>query len=184
MSIHKKLMQARVKLHSMNLKKSGRNDFAKYNYFELGDFMPHALSILAELNVCGYVSFSEDTASLKLIDADDNSEIVITSPMRDAALKGAHPVQCMGAVQTYMRRYLWVAALEILEHDAIDSAKPAAGNEASKPEKRTLTPANKNIWDRAKKVFKEEGSLAKVLENFIVSPEHQQQLINECKDAA
>ena len=82
MSIHKKLMEARVQLHSMNLKKTGRNDYAKYNYFELGDFMPHALQILAGLSVCGYVSFTEDVASLKLIDTEDNSEITITSPMR------------------------------------------------------------------------------------------------------
>jgi hypothetical protein len=33
-------------------------------------------------------------------------------------------VQNLGAVQTYIRRYLWVAALEIVEHDALDSSKP------------------------------------------------------------
>jgi hypothetical protein len=42
--------------------------------------------------------------------------------MSSAALKGCHEVQNLGAVQTYLRRYLWVAALEIVEHDAIDSA--------------------------------------------------------------
>jgi hypothetical protein len=42
--------------------------------------------------------------------------------MSEAALKGCHPVQNLGAVQTYIRRYLWVAALEIVEHDAVDSS--------------------------------------------------------------
>jgi hypothetical protein len=39
-------------------------------------------------------------------------------------------VQNIGAVETYQRRYLWVAALEIVEHDALDATtgkdKPAA----------------------------------------------------------
>jgi hypothetical protein len=42
--------------------------------------------------------------------------------MSTAALKGCHEVQNLGAVQTYLRRYLWVAALEIVEHDALDSS--------------------------------------------------------------
>jgi hypothetical protein len=45
--------------------------------------------------------------------------------MSSAALKGCHEVQNLGAVQTYLRRYLWVAALEIVEHDAIDASEGA-----------------------------------------------------------
>jgi hypothetical protein len=41
--------------------------------------------------------------------------------MGSAALKGCHEVQNIGAVETYQRRYLWVAALEIVEHDALDA---------------------------------------------------------------
>ena len=168
----------------MNLKKTGRNDFAKYNYFELGDFMPHALSILAELNVCGYVSFTEEIASLTLIDTEDNSQVVITSPMRNATLKGAHDIQCMGAVQTYMRRYLWVAALEIVEHDMIDSSKPIADVEKNKDSKKTLTPESKTAWEKAKASFKARGNLENVLKHVIISKEHQNQLMEECEDEA
>jgi hypothetical protein len=32
----------------------------------------------------------------------------------------------LGAVQTYIRRYLWVAALEIVEHDVVDASAGAA----------------------------------------------------------
>jgi len=46
----------------------------------------------------------------------------ITSPMAEANLKGAHPIQNLGAVETYTRRYLWVTAMEIVEHDALDSS--------------------------------------------------------------
>jgi hypothetical protein len=43
--------------------------------------------------------------------------------MGSAALKGCHEVQNIGAVETYQRRYLWVTAMEIVEHDALDSSE-------------------------------------------------------------
>ena len=46
--------------------------------------------------------------------------------MGSAALKGCHEVQNIGAVETYQRRYLWVAALEIVEHDALDATTGSA----------------------------------------------------------
>lgn len=123
MSVYKKLMQARIRLHSMEIKKSGRNDFAKYNYMELADFLIPAQQIFHELELCGVVSFSADTASLTITDIETDKAIVITSPMGSAALKGCHEVQNIGAVETYQRRYLWVTALEIVEHDAIDASE-------------------------------------------------------------
>jgi len=41
--------------------------------------------------------------------------------MGSAALKGCHEVQNIGAVETYQRRYLWVTAMEIVEHDVLDA---------------------------------------------------------------
>jgi hypothetical protein len=41
--------------------------------------------------------------------------------MSSAALKGCHEVQNLGAVQTYLSRYLWVSVLHIVEHDALDA---------------------------------------------------------------
>lgn len=121
-SVHKKLMQARIKLQNLEIKKSGENKFAGYKYMELGDFTPHIQSICAELGLCGTVSFTADLATLTIVDTDDDSFVLFTSPMGSAALKGCHEVQNIGAVETYQRRYLWVAAMEIVEHDALDSS--------------------------------------------------------------
>ena len=131
MSVHKKLMQARVKLQSIEMKKSGLNKFAGYSYFELGDFIPHVQTIFNDLGLCGVVTFSTEYAQLCITDVDDGTVIVITSPMAEANLKGAHPIQNLGAVLSYQRRYLWMAALELVEGDPIDSAPPV---EAPKPE--------------------------------------------------
>lgn len=120
MSVHKKLMQARIELQSRPMVKTGLNKFANYTYFELGDFLPTVQQIFNELGLCGIVSFAPDVAKLTIVDVDGGGEIVITSPMSEANLKGCHPIQNLGAVETYTRRYLWVTALEIVEHDAVE----------------------------------------------------------------
>jgi len=131
MSVHKKLMAARVKLQSIDMKKSGMNKFAGYSYFELGDFIPHVQTIFNDLGLCGVVSFNTEYAQLCITDVEDNSVIVVTSPMAEANLKGAHPIQNLGAVLSYQRRYLWMAALELVEGDAIDSAPPMEAPKAA-----------------------------------------------------
>ena len=123
MSIHEKLSDAREHFHELELKKTGHNKFAGYKYFELGDFLIPALKVLKIYGIVSVISFGKEVATMKLIDIDKPDDFIeITSPMSSAALKGAHEIQNLGAVQTYLRRYLWVAALEIVEHDAIDSS--------------------------------------------------------------
>ena len=127
-SVHKKLMQARIKLQATPLKNSGLNKFAGFQYFELGDFLPQIQQIFSEIGLCGVVSFDTQLATLTITDTEDGSNIVLTSPMAEANLKGVHPIQNMGAVETYSRRYLWVTALEIVEHDALDATTGRKGD--------------------------------------------------------
>lgn len=121
MSVTKKLMQARIELQGVQLKKTGLNKFSNYSYFELEDFLPNVQVIFNKVGLCGIVSFASDLAKITITDVDDGSFVEITSPMADAQLKGTTPVQNLGAVHTYLRRYLWVTAMEIVEHDALDS---------------------------------------------------------------
>ena len=123
MSVLAKLNEARKQFHAAKIKKTGRNTFAGYDYFELADFLVPALQIFDNLKLSAVVSFGVDLATMTLTDLEDGSQFAITSPMSTANLKACHAVQNLGAVQTYLRRYLWVAALEIVEHDAIDSSQ-------------------------------------------------------------
>jgi hypothetical protein len=123
MSVYKKLQDARIQLQNTKLSKSGKNKFAGYEYFELGDFLPAIQNICQKVGLCGVVSFNTDMAYLTIYDTDggDGDFATFTSPMSSAALKGCHDVQNLGAVQTYLRRYLWTNAFEIVEHDALDA---------------------------------------------------------------
>lgn len=152
MSVYSKLNQARTELQRQELKKSGRNKFAGYNYFELGDFLPAVQEIFANIGLCGIVSYGSDQASLTITDCENPENfVIVTSPMSSASLKGAHDIQNLGAVQTYLRRYLWVTAMEIVEHDELDATlgaakdtvKPtSAKEEASKGRQRSYTPGD------------------------------------------
>ena len=126
--VHRKLSAARKKFHTLALKKTGKNTFAGYDYFELGDFLIPALDVFDEVGLCATISFDRELATMTIRDLDNPEDtILITSPMGSAALKGCHEVQNIGAVETYQRRYLWVAALEIVEHDALDKTTGKAG---------------------------------------------------------
>jgi hypothetical protein len=129
MNVYQKLNAARDQFHSQKLKKSGHNKFANYYYFELGDFIIPALQIFHEVGLTSVISFGDEIASMIIVNTNDPKEtICINSPMSTAALKGCHEVQNLGAVQTYLRRYLWVAALEIVEHDALDATTGRKGD--------------------------------------------------------
>ena len=126
MSVYKKLQQARMLLQGTKLTKSGKNKFAGYEYFELGDFLPAIQKICHDVGLCGAVSFTEHMAYLQINDVEDGTSIMFTSPMSSASLKGCHDVQNLGAVISYLRRYLWVNAFEIVEHDALDATMGAS----------------------------------------------------------
>lgn len=128
MNVFKKLQEARVKLHGTSLNKSGKNSFAKFNYFELADFIPTVTKIFNDLGLCGIVSFSASDAFLTVynVDGEKDDFVTFTSPLVMASMDRVQPIQSLGATHTYMRRYLWLMAMEIVENDAVDAAEPAA----------------------------------------------------------
>jgi hypothetical protein len=128
MSVYKKLQQARSKLNQTKLTKSGKNAFAKFNYFELSDFMPAITNIFNDIGLCGVVSFTNDSAYLTIYDVegDERAFVTFTSPLVLANMDRIQAIQSMGASHTYYRRYLYLMALDLVENDLIDSVEPQA----------------------------------------------------------
>ena len=99
MNVYQKLNLAREKFHASEIKKSGHNKFAGYNYFELSDFVVPALKIFKEVELTSVIRFEADIATMEIVNNEKPEDrIYITSPMSEAALKGCHPVQNLGAV--------------------------------------------------------------------------------------
>ncbi len=156
-----------MQLQSKKLNKSGHNKFAGYQYFELGDFMPTVNQIFDEVGLCGVVSFGQEIATLSIYDIDGGEPIIIHSPMRDANIKGCHPIQNLGAVETYTRRYLWVTAMEIVEHDALDSSQPVDTKQVKSPQAsaKSITKDYFESMDEEQQAFI-RGEAEKMLEQY------------------
>lgn len=136
MNIYEKLIEARLKIQANGIKKSGRNDYSKYDYFTLKDIIERVVPLCSELKMLPVISFTAESATLEIIDAEKPAEkIVITSPMSRAALKGCHEVQNLGAVQSYLRRYLYMAAFDIdeCEGESVDGAEPPVQQKTPPP---------------------------------------------------
>lgn len=126
-NVFQKLLEARVKFLNAGVKKSGKNMHLKFTYFELEDIVPVATPIFAELGLLPLVNFTDEAATMTLVNTDEPSEIIqFTSPMRNIEGNAAtNAVQALGASETYQRRYLYMAALDITESDALDGAAGA-----------------------------------------------------------
>lgn len=166
MNVYQKLNLAREKFHQSEIKKSGYNSFAKYSYFELGDFVVPALKIFKEVGLLSVTSFQAEDAWMRIYNVEKPEEVItITSPMSEAVLKGNHAIQNLGAVQTYMRRYLWLTALEIVEHDALDAITGSEIKEAPKKVEKTVEGIK--ITDEEQKIPSNEDEQRAFVESMI-----------------
>jgi hypothetical protein len=144
MTVFKKLQKARRMVLESGIEKTGHNKFSNYKYFELGDFIPVAHKIFDEVGLCGVVSFG-DRATLTIFNADEPGAVEFATPIVYAENAKGQAIQSLGSTHTYLRRYLWLLALELVENDVIDSLpqeeKPKA---VEKPvEKPAAKPAEK-----------------------------------------
>lgn len=122
MNIFEKIQTVRVDLAKNGLKKGKKNEYAGYTYYELSDFLPRIMQLCSEQKIFPVVSFTAETATLTVYDCEKpEAKVEITTPMSTAQLKACHPVQNLGAVQTYLRRYLYIAMFEIVESDKIEA---------------------------------------------------------------
>jgi hypothetical protein len=138
MNVYEKLQSARVKLQNTTIKKSGKNKYANFEYFELSDFLPHVNEIFNEHKLTSVFNITSEVATLEVINSEKPEEkISFCSPLVNADVKGAIGIQQLGATHTYFRRYMYLIALEIVEHDMVD-ALPQSGKEQTQTQ-NTIT---------------------------------------------
>ena len=133
MNIYEKVQKIKVELLDCKLKKSGKNKFAGFEYYELGDIMPDIIRLCDKYKVCTSISFNLDLAMLSAFDSEDDKScvgadrrIVVTTPTAELIIKGSNAIQALGGMQTYMRRYLYMAMFDICENDTFDAVSGKA----------------------------------------------------------
>lgn len=178
-NVYEKLAEARVMLQNKKLKKSGYNKYGDFNYFELSDFLPSVNEIFAQLKLCSQFSLTKeiydgnetnDVAKLFVINTEEPSDVLLfSSPVAEANMKGAVAIQQLGAMHTYMRRYLWLIAMEICENDEIDATSGKQPETA--PKQATATTERKASPKQIEVISKvySGDNLKKLLDNNGVS---------------
>ena len=134
-NVYQKLLRARSEFLKANIEKTGKNMHLSFKYFELEDIVPTAIKVFEEVGLVSVVNFTEDTAIMRVVNTDKTDEIVefiapfnqIKPIVSNTGKQATNEMQALGSSITYMRRYLYMIALDICESDEID------GNLGSKP---------------------------------------------------
>lgn len=152
MNIYQKLLKARAMFLEADVKKTGKNMHLSFKYFELEDIVPTATRIFGEVGIVPLVNFTADTATMTMVNTDNPEETVtFVSPFNQIApivsntgKQATNEMMALGSSITYMRRYLYMIALDICESDGIDAnagvpapaAAPAPKAPPATPEQR------------------------------------------------
>lgn len=117
-----KVNEVKEAIAKANLKKTWKNAFAKFDYYELWDFLPFLIEQCNEKWIFNHISFEENKATLEIINCEVPSQTIKFSiPTTEIELKGCNKIQALWGVQTYCRRYLYITAYDICESDSFDA---------------------------------------------------------------
>lgn len=135
MNVYQKIQRVRAELVKLNLKKTGKNTYSNFTYYELGDFLPSLNKLMDQYGL--YTRFviqskngnSPEKAVLEVRNtAKPEEKEVFYSETAEVRIGqksngtgGADPIQNLGGKITYMRRYLLMNAFEIVETDRVDT---------------------------------------------------------------
>ena len=121
-SLYQKLADIKLEISKAEIKKSGVNKYSGFTYYELADILPAIITLCQKYGVYTYTSYNNDMACLTAVNTDNPVEtFTITSPMRTFELKGTNAIQVLGGIETYSRRYLYLAMFDIVESDSFDA---------------------------------------------------------------
>lgn len=166
MNVRQKLAKARLYFLNRKVAKTGKNMHLEFKYFELEDIVPVAIRIFANVGLTSFTDFNGETASMTVLNTDNPEEpgITFTLPYREnkpiisnQGKEVTNPMQALGASTTYLRRYLWMMALDITEPDEVDanlgSEDVESGEEppAPAPKEKPKAPATSAERKAAKK---------------------------------
>lgn len=137
-NIYQKLIKAREQFLNADIQKTGKNMHLSFKYFELDDIVPTAIRIFATVGLVPVVNFTTDTATMTIVNTDNPEDTVafvapfnqIAPIVSNTGKQATNEMQALGSSITYMRRYLYMMALDICESDSIDAN---AGKPVSTP---------------------------------------------------
>jgi hypothetical protein len=120
MNIYQKLAKARKMLQDSKLSKTGTG--YGFSYFELSDFLPRTTEIFDELGLASFTSITRERGTMTISDGEGSITFEVPfAEFKSEEKRKLQPVQELGGAVTYLTRYLWVQAMNIVEPDRVDS---------------------------------------------------------------
>ena len=154
MNIYEKMQVVKKLLSDSELKKTGKNDYSNFEYYELSDILPAIITFCENYRLFTHVNFVKEystktitteesqvqgkvkvgeSAVLTVINIDNPKEkIEYSSDVKDLELKAANAIQNYGGIQTYSRRYLYMNAFDIVEAEMFDKEMNKKKKQATK----------------------------------------------------
>lgn len=150
-SLNESIISIRVELQNAKLKKSGKNKYAGFDYFELADFLPKLNELMLKEKVNDRFYIKDDYATLELqkgaeINVYTMPFVLFETPVNlkqnpntgeVREVKSMQDIQYLGALNTYYKRYLYLNAFGITDGDVIDSMDNDDLESAPEQEKKT-----------------------------------------------
>ena len=151
LNIYEKITNIKSDFLKANVKKSGKNKFANYTYYELADITPVLIELCKQYGIFTKFSYTKGEATLEIVNIENpNEREIYTSPMEELELKGCNKIQALGGCETYSRRYLYMSAFDIIENDMFDAVV------SEEKEKQTT---DNNIFLKIKKLMQDKNVL-------------------------
>lgn len=155
--LNESIIQIRVELQNAKLKKSGKNKFAGFDYFELADFLPKLNELMLEKGVNDRFYIKDDYATLELQKGEEINTYTMPFVLFETPLTykkdktgnfvknkegdyiqvpSMQDIQYLGALNTYYKRYLYLNAFGITDGEVIDSMNNNDLSKNSEPDYR------------------------------------------------
>lgn len=154
--LNEKIIKIKKKLYSEKIEKTGKNTFQNFSFFELKDFLPRLIELMEEEEINDLFTIENNEAMLILNHKEEKNVykipfVMFDTPLNKSGKESMQPIQYLGALNTYYKRYLYLNAFSISENDVID----AMDKEEAKTKNNTKS-ATQNKDTNSKKEITEE----------------------------
>jgi len=157
-----KLKKARAEIKNSNIKKSGRNNYSKFDYFtpeQVEQLVDNACEKTNTIVLCNLKADEHGLfQTLTFIDLDSSEEIYFEMRTKHGSIKATNETQQMGGTDTYSERYIKMKVFQIkdnnLDFDSQDGKKIEKKKVfgGRKPEVKTIPNFGDEPFDGSKTV--------------------------------
>lgn len=155
--LNEKIIKIKNRLYAEKIEKTGKNTFQNFNFFELKDFLPRLIQFMNEEEINDQFTIENNEAILILNYKEEKNTykipfVMFDTPLNKAGKESMQPIQYLGALNTYYKRYLYLNAFSIAENDVIDAMEQTETKErnSSKGSDQNKRKDYKSMTDKEK----------------------------------